>query len=451
MLLICCHIIPKNIDFWNFLVEEQKWYSKHNLDNTNFYYNCDNISGYKDLMNDYYSQNSDIYTIYYYSNQTVNNNYKNIINIDINDSQSPFILKKFFENINFLNYVKLEPHHDLQVNSLNNSMISIKQINTIYRLFGYTPTKKSDRILWATKLIVPNFIDILPNNNFLLTRYGSVELHVIEKYTFCKDELKKYWHENIHKFTSHDNDTIIPNSGTRNEPLLNLMTNAGFYVTDKQHDFSILEYFCEKYIKGISNSHYMQRCDSCYHSNNLLSKVYTNWKNKYFSITFRKDIYKLIARKTILVVSPFTEKINKQYISGNMFKLYNDIEIPSFKIRTLYTPITIYGNPVDKSWKDTFNKTCKKIRNVIETFKDIDVVIPSCGCYGIPICDYVYTELNTSALYLGNLSHNLYGILQKRTVRTSPPNIRNEEFWIKNNNLNHIKNLEKIDNGSYIF
>jgi len=455
MIIVCIHLIHKSIDSWEFLIKEQEWYSHNSLENSYFYRSCDFIPNFKNTMNEYYSNNSKIYTIYFYAgsiaNPTDRNTYKNILDIDVNNSNSYEIIKSFFGSINFMEYVKLEPHYDIIQNSTSNNSITLRDVNNTYSLLDKILSVQ--KILWATKLPVPNFSDTLPKtttSKFLFTRYGIVELKLIEKYIFSKPELKKYYNENIHKFISHQDNTIIPDQ-TSQHPLYTLMTNAGFYVTNKQHSFSILEDFCERYIRAISNSDYLQRCDGCFKLDNIISMEYSlGWKNKYFSIDFRKDIYKLIENKVILVVSPFVKKIQEQYSSGNMFKLYNDMEIPQFKIHTVYTPITVYGNPINESWKDTFEKTCINIKNEIEINKDIDIVIPSCGCYGIPICDYVYTELDTSAFYVGNLSHIIYGILQNTTDESVPPSVRDEGYWVKNDNIHNIKNLDKIDGGRYI-
>ena len=125
-------------------------------------------------------------------------------------------------------------------------------------------------------------------------------------------------------------------------------------------------------------------------------------------------------------------------------------------ITAIETPITIFGSPVDNSWKDTFNKTCKKIKDYCIK-NDIDIVIPSCGSYSMPICNYVYKELNISSLCFGNAIHQLFGIMQNDFYAFPRENI-NEEYWIKidesviqNDRL--MENMSKIDQagGKYLY
>ena len=163
--------------------------------------------------------------------------------------------------------------------------------------------------------------------------------------------------------------------------------------------------------------------------------------------------------KNVLIVSPFSEQINEQVKSNNYKKLFlseadNKLLEETYENCNLYSlniPITIYGNPVHSCWRETFEITCENIKNFIKDHH-IDLVIPSCGFYGIPICNYVYTELNISSLYYGNIIHNLFGLLQNSGHVLQAIDISK---WINidettintisNNNNNLFENLKKID------
>jgi hypothetical protein len=346
---------------------------------------------------------------------------------------------------------------------INYNISTIIEINRLVNLNNYT------KIYWGAINHMHDIKNTITSKKYMYLRVGIIELNILNLYKKNKKELFSIYQKYLHIMCNH-NDNVIYNiindaSIDKNiKHLLKTTTNAGFYITNEANNFDELEYCLNKYLEGYKNCDGFLRCDGCLlQMTELDEQVKPN-----YTIYIEKDIYNIIKNKKVLIISPFSEQINSQINTGNYKNLFVDEKMNKLlsetyencQLYTLNIPITIYGNPVHKSWKQTFDITCDKIKDFVKK-NNIDLVIPSCGFYGIPLCNYVYTELNISSLYYGNAIHQLFGLMQNDFHVFSKDIINNEKWLdidddvinsISNNNLLLMENLKKIDitNGRYI-
>ena len=354
-------------------------------------------------------------------------------------------------------------------------------------------------ITWGGIIPIPNFSDQLeyfqPKNKkkFMICRIGLVELDIINQYKHNLKNLTNIFNKYKKKICDHSSNELFKikqdsinkhrwgDKYSENKliyDLIRLTTNAGFYITENQNEFDILESFVTEYLNAYRNCNGLFRVDGCMGAQlRMMEDI-----KPHYTVYAEKDIYNLINNKSVLIISPFATQINNQIRNGNMKKLFktkstiipqccrgklNSIVGSSEKVKeyeiflnasnliAIETPITIFGNPVNKSWKDTFDKTCQKIKNYCDKNK-VDIVIASCGCYAMPICNYVYTKLNISSVCYGNALHQLFGIMQN-DFYLFPKDSINEEYWIKIDksvirNERLMENMKKIDisGGKYV-
>jgi len=325
------------------------------------------------------------------------------------------------------------------------------------------------KIYWGS---INNMIDlktIITERKFMYLRVGIVELNIINLFKKNKQNLLNIYNDYSYVMTNHTNQQIYnflddKNTNIDIKILLKTTTNAGFYITEQAKEFDELEYCLNKYIDGYNNCDGFLRCDGCLlHMTELNLEIKPN-----YTIYIEKDIYNIMKNKNVLIISPFSEQINFQIETGNYKNLFLNDDMNNMlsdiyencTLNTLNIPITIYGNPVHKSWKQTFEITCNKIKDFVKN-THVDLIIPSCGFYGIPLCNYIYSDLNISCLYYGNAIHQLFGLMQNDFYAFSTSDI-NIEKWINidkhiicsinNNNNLLMDNLKKIDriNGRYI-
>lgn len=441
---------------------------KLNFINTHYSRNNLTVTDYLDIFK-YLKNNYDIYILLFVD---TNEEYVNIplyINIIYISDIKTDSIKLFLKNINYTEYgLIMFNSYDIYLNSKTNKNIvynihNINYINNLVSQINYT------KIHWGAINHMGDIKNVIQKNKNMYLRVGIVELNILNLFKKNKQLLFNIYQKYSHIMYSHTNNNIydILNDASIEQNikyLLRTTTNAGFYITEKSNNFDVLEYCLDKYLEGYKNCDGFLRCDGC-----LLKMIELDEEIKpNYTIYIEKDIYSFIKNKNVLIITPFSEQINLQiktdnyknlFIDENMNKLLSET-YENCRLYTLNIPITIYGNPVHNSWKQTFQITCDKIKEFIKDI-NIDLVIPSCGFYGIPLCNYVYTELNISSLYYGNVIHQLFGLMQN-DFSSFPQNIINREKWIdidenvinsiSNNNTLLMNNLKKIDikNGRYV-
>jgi hypothetical protein len=221
------------------------------------------------------------------------------------------------------------------------------------------------------------------------------------------------------------------------------MVNAGFYC-DKNKDniYKNLEFFCKNYKNALLNSDYIMNWAflNMYALNIINEKKKTIKKNVLFSYN-QKVIYNLINNKNVLFITPFKEKIDRIYKSGNLYKINEKYK--NINLTTIEAFITTYPNKKHNCFIDTVNYYCEKID---EEFKicNFDTFTCSVGCYGLILCNYVYTKYKITTFYIGHDINYWFGIISNRTGKI------NENEYYEDSDLNQrYLNIDKIENNCY--
>jgi len=237
-------------------------------------------------------------------------------------------------------------------------------------------------------------------------------------------------------------------------PRLLTLYNAGIYTRNK--DLELIKLFCKFYNNAIKKSD----CLASFDSNSV--KSIQNWFSKKYSLQqihsrSLEPFYAVLENeipwthslkgKKVLIIHPFINSFKKQL--NNNFQIFKNKKIFLDNQEFLfYKPFqTIAGNHIHDNWFETFKIMCKDIKNI-----DFDIALLGCGGYGLPLCDFIKTKLNKSAIYIGGGLQLLFGVMGKRW--------ENNNMWkkiIKENNCVFIKpyseekckNLISIEGGCY--
>ena len=274
---------------------------------------------------------------------------------------------------------------------------------------------------------------IQKNEPFIVSRMGiGSESYITHEYDITKKLNTKY---------------LNPSTGT--------LFNAGIYFD--RNDHKMLELYCKLYSKCLSNSDLlasfqtesMYDVQNYYSEKHCLSQIHSRSLEPFYQIqeNIKPWTHNLLGKK-VLIIHPFVESFKKQIACG--FQIFKDKQIflddQQFVWYKSYQ--TIAGNNIHKNWLITFTTMCKEISKL-----DFDIALLGCGGYGLPLCDYIKSKLNKSAIYIGGGLQLLFGVMGKRW--------ENREDWkqiIKENDCKFIKpsgneicdNLKTIENGCYI-
>ena len=144
--------------------------------------------------------------------------------------------------------------------------------------------------------------------------------------------------------------------------------------------------------------------------------------------------------KKVLIISPFTKSFKEQHQQN--FKIFKKSEkqifVPSQEFIFYKCFNTLAGNHLHKNWRETLDIMCNEITQI-----DFDIALLGCGGYGVPLCYFIKSHLDKSAIYIGGGLQLLFGVMGKRW--------ENMDLWreiIEENGTKFVYPTpkEKIDN-----
>tara|TARA_B100001769_G_scaffold183661_1_gene145316 strand:+ start:15972 stop:16823 length:852 start_codon:yes stop_codon:yes gene_type:complete len=231
-----------------------------------------------------------------------------------------------------------------------------------------------------------------------------------------------------------------------------LNNNAGIYNVNKT-----LRNYLDLYSECIKNSDYLAYFTGSiineqnffinkYNLNILHSRVLEPF---YSCLENEKPWSQYLINKKVLVISPFVESFKKQL--NNNFQIFKDsnkkifLDDQEFIFYKSYQ--TSAGNHLHNDWFETYNLMKNDITNI-----DFDIALVSCGGYGLPLCNYIKTTMNKSAIYIGGGLQLLFGVMGKRWESNQMWNniIReNDTNFIKPSGDEIMENNNNIEGGCY--
>lgn len=287
----------------------------------------------------------------------------------------------------------------------------------------------------------------------LITRLGLVECRVIESWLTDPDALAKA-EESVKE--NHDNESYMYSTNTRHWMdtrnhefnVRALMTNAGFYLDTSPAATNQAAKWAKKYYEAIKASHHRYDTSIAFPWYLKIEEKLTDSGDltPWSAYPSAKTVYSNIAGKRILLITPFADSIYELYGSGKIFHLYKSFELPVFTLKTLPTPLSTWPNRPGRSWQDSYQQLVTQCVNAIQT-EGSDLVLASCGCYGLPLVHEIHAVTGVAAVYIGNFINTLFGVLQKSSKDFMAKD-RNEENWAKSH-LGSIPNMDRIDKGRY--
>lgn len=212
--------------------------------------------------------------------------------------------------------------------------------------------------------------------------------------------------------------------------------NLGSYLTQQSNmngiysrtnDVTKFEEFCENYMEAVMNSDLMASFtfDAVNRGRNIkgiqnflaergnLKQIHSRSVEPFYTILSNpeeKPWTHALKGKRVLIINPFVASFKKQM--GNNFQMFtsghklflDDQEFVWYKSHQ-----TIAGNHIHEDWVETYKIMCEDIRNL-----EFDIALLGCGGYGLPLCNFIKTELGKSAIYVGGGLQLLFGVMGHR-------------------------------------
>lgn len=271
----------------------------------------------------------------------------------------------------------------------------------------------------------------------MLSRFGAVEIGCVVNYLgiyhqkrkiikYIKGEAFPWWWEE---------ETMYP-----------MRNNAGFFSATPE----LLKRFSEMMIEDMP-----------------LIDILASWRfeEEYFSKELQ-NAYKIdfepynpfwsdvpwtaaLENKKVLVVHPFAETIQKQYLRKEL--IHKDPRVlPTFDLQTIKAIQTI-GNQGDGRFETWFD-ALEFMKNEIDKM-DYDVCLLGCGAYGMPLAAHVKRS-EKKAVHLGGSLQLLFGIRGARWENSNYNATYNysklmNEFWVKPSATETPSKAQQVEEGCY--
>jgi hypothetical protein len=150
-----------------------------------------------------------------------------------------------------------------------------------------------------------------------------------------------------------------------------------------------------------------------------------------------------LAGKSVLVVHPFAESIERQYRRRS--KLFSDPRtLPDFELRTLKAVQSIAESTAGfRTWFQAYEQMCTEIAETA-----FDIAILGCGAYGFPLAGHV-KRLRKKAVHLGGAVQILFGIKGKRWDHHEVISQLYNEHWVRPLASERPENYQSVEEGCY--
>ena len=271
----------------------------------------------------------------------------------------------------------------------------------------------------------------------MLSRFGAVEIGCVVNYLgiyhqkrkiikYIKGEAFPWWWEE---------ETMYP-----------MRNNAGFFSATPE----LLKRFSEMMIEDMP-----------------LIDILASWRfeEEYFSKELQ-NAYKIdfepynpfwsdvpwtaaLENKKVLVVHPFAETIQKQYLRKELIHK-NPKVLPTFDLQTIKAIQTI-GNQGDNRFETWFD-ALEFMKSEIDK-KDYDICLLGCGAYGLPLAAHIKRS-RKKAVHLGGSLQLLFGIRGARWENSNYNATYNysklmNDFWVKPSATETPSKAQQVEEGCY--
>lgn len=153
---------------------------------------------------------------------------------------------------------------------------------------------------------------------------------------------------------------------------------------------------------------------------------------------------KALKGKKVLIIHPFAESIERQYLNHKRLFQNPDI-LPDFEIKTIRAVQTLAGEKDARfeTWFDALDYM-KEAMNAV----DYDIAVIGCGAYGMPLAVHA-KKMQKQAVHMGGATQILFGIKGNRWDNNPVISGLYNEYWVRPAQSETIKRQDAVENGCY--
>lgn len=281
---------------------------------------------------------------------------------------------------------------------------------------------------------------ILQEEPCMLARFGAVELNAFSNWMQVNKRLTGAFSYSNKKYIRNE----CPASWYTLRTMHGMEYHTGFFPATKE----MLQKWGELVEKDIMNVDLLFTWQEnekhlCEYLNGIPRVFCPEMYNPY---RFTNPWTAALKDKKVLVVSPFTETIERQYVD-NREKIFPDTDVlPQFDLKTVKAYNTIGGNNPYKdinSWFDALEIMKDKMDQL-----DYDIALLGCGSYAFDLAAHAKRKGKKAITVCGALQV-LFGIYGERYENEFKQLGLLNEYWVRPSQNERPEGYKLVENGAY--
>jgi hypothetical protein len=170
----------------------------------------------------------------------------------------------------------------------------------------------------------------------------------------------------------------------------------------------------------------------------------------YYFMDFPEYTYhQYFENKKVLIITSHSKTVEQQIANGNVNRVYKK---PIFHVSTefrVYKPAQQNAGSHDQnSWVFHHENMKRELTDLKKEF-DFDIALVSAGGFGMILCDFIFTELKTSVIYVGGALQLFFGIRGKRWESSKFFQESINDAWTDVLDIDKPANIELCERGCY--
>lgn len=200
---------------------------------------------------------------------------------------------------------------------------------------------------------------------------------------------------------------------SRNDPYANIMRlsrNAGWYSAPGSAAAAFADW-AERYTEAMCHGHIFYDALTYYLR---VAPMVPAMCARPLGLFDEFRFVKRISGARVVVVSAFADQIRERFQSGALAGLWADAGVgPTVAhLEAVKAPVSVFPNMPHESWSRSYEELEAATRAAVRR-SGADIVIASCGCYGLPLVDAVARGEGVWALSYGHYVNVLFGVLSQ--------------------------------------
>lgn len=161
------------------------------------------------------------------------------------------------------------------------------------------------------------------------------------------------------------------------------------------------------------------------------------------------NFHQVFKSKRVLIITSHKETTAQQLPKLSKIFPNNSIFHETTTFHIYKPPQQNGGNHDTQSWTVHFERMKTDLKEIQETEFDFDIALVSCGGFGMPISDYIFTNLGKSVMYIGGALQLYFGIIGARWEHS--PQIKQliNESWTRPVQEDKPPNPQSCEGGCY--